>query len=224
MLLAPPHALIGKSSFADNCSVNISINGEPIDFELEGERTAGEIMAQLEALCEGAGMTIVLVKADGREIPEAELDGFFAADIASIGNLEIETISGDEILRMAGAAAADFARLSADLQDIPLLLQTGRGHDAMDTIARLSESLQVLARLLPLLSLASLPAEALQIDGLNPGEYLASVFPFVEEITQALESQDTVTIGDISEYEIAPRIEELSAFLSAIATHTSQNC
>ena len=180
-------------------------------------------MAQLEALCEGAGMTITLVRSDGREIPEAELDAFFAADVASIGNLEIETISGAEILQMAGVAAADFAQLSADLQDIPLLLQTGRGHDAMDTIMRLSERLQGLSRLLPLLSLSGIPLEALQVDGMNPGEYLASIFPFMEEITEALETQDTVTIGDISEYEIAPRIEEISGFLSAVAAHTSQN-
>ena len=203
--------------------MNISINGAPFDFELEGEKTAGEIMAQLEALCEGAGMTITLVRSDGREIPEGELDAFFAADIASISNLEIETISGTEILQMASVAAADFAQLSVDLQDIPLLLQTGRGHDAMDTIMRLAERLQGLSRLLPLLSLSDIPTEALQIADMNPGEYLASIFPFVEEITTALETQDTVTIGDISEYEIAPRVEEIAAFLSAIATYTGQN-
>ena len=211
------------AQFSDNLAVNISLNGAPLDFELEGGKTAGEVMAQLEALCEGAGMTITLVRSDGREIPEAELDAFFAADVASIGNLEIETISGAEILQMAGVAAADFAQLSADLQDIPLLLQTGRGHDAMDTIMRLSERLQDLSRLLPLLSLSGIPLEALQVDGMNPGEYLASIFPFMEEITEALETQDTVTIGDISEYEIAPRIEEISGFLSAVAAHTSQN-
>ena len=198
------------------------MNGAPLDFELEGEKTAGEIMAQLESLCEEAGMTICRVMADGREIPQAELDAFFGTDIAVIGNLEIETISGADILQMAGRAAAGFARLSAELQDIPLLLQTGRGHEAMEAMTSLSESLQGLSRLLPLLSLAGVPDEALQIEGMNPGEYLASIFPFIEEITQALETQDTVTIGDISEYEIAPRVEEIGDFLSALAARTGQ--
>ena len=202
--------------------MNISLNGAPLDFELEGERTAGEIMAQLEALCESNGMTISQVRSDGREIPEGELDAFFEADIASIGNLEIETISGADILQMSGRAAADFAQLSADLQDIPLLLQTGRGCEAMAAITRLSEKLAALSRLLPLLSLAGIPDEALQIEGMNPGEYLASIFPFIEEVAQALETQDTVTIGDISEYEIAPRIEEISNFLLAVAARTGQ--
>ena len=202
--------------------MNISLNGEPLDFELEGEKTAGEIMAQLEVLCEGAGMTITHVRSDGRDIPESELDAFFEADIAGISNLEIETISGADILQMAGRAAEDFAQLSVGLQDIPLLLQTGRGAEAMDTITRLSEELQALSRLLPLLSLAGVPDDALQIEEMNPGEYLASIFPFIEEITQALETQDTVTIGDISEYEIAPRVEEIGKFLSAVATSTGQ--
>ena len=203
--------------------MNIRINGAPLDFALEGEKTAGEIMAQLEALCESSGMTITAVKAGGREIPEDELDGFFASDIESIGDLEIDAISGKEILELAGRIATDFARLSADLEDIPLLLQTGRGRNAMDTIALLSEKMEYLRRLLPLLALAGVPEEALKIEGMNPGEYLASVFSYMKETAAAIEQEDTVTIGDISEYEIAPRLQAIGDFLSAIAGNASQN-
>lgn len=198
------------------------MNGVPLDFELEGEKTAGEIMAQLEALCESSGMTITAVRSGGKEIPESELDAFFAAGIESISDLEIEAISGVEILGMAGEAAKDFAQLSAELQDIPLLLQTGRGRGAMDAITRLSEKMESLTRLLPLLSLGGIPDDALKIEEMNPGEYLASLFPFMEEVAAALEQEDTVTIGDICEYEIAPRLQAVGDFLLAVAEHTSQ--
>ncbi|MBO8451200.1 MAG: hypothetical protein IAA96_08880, partial [Spirochaetes bacterium] len=80
-----------------------------------------------------------------------------------------------------------------------------------------------LKRLLPLLSLGSVAEENLLLDGQNPGEYLAAVFPFIGEMSGAIEQQDTVTIGDIAEYEIAPRMREIGNFLTAVVRNAGQN-
>lgn len=196
--------------------MNIRINGMPLDFELENERTVGEVMAQLERLCESNGMTVTSVRSGGREIVADELDDFFAADINAVEDLEIQAISGVEILDMAEKAGGELARLSLSLQDIPVLLQTGRGRQAMDIVAELSGQMEKLCYLLPLLPLAGIPEETLSIEEMNPGAYLAAISPFMKEVTEAIALQDTVTIGDISEYEIAPRMLEIANFLLRI--------
>lgn len=178
-------------------------------------------MAQLEQLCEANGMTITSVRAGGKIIEAGALDAFFQNDINTLEDLEITAISGAEILEIAMETGNELLQLAESLQDIPVLLQTGRGHEGMDSIARLSQQMENLCRLLPLLTLAGIPEESLKIAEMNPGEYLASISPFIEEATQAIEQQDTVTIGDVCEYEIAPRMLEISNFLLRITDAAS---
>ena len=46
--------------------------------------------------------------------------------------------------------------------------------------------------------------------------YYGFLSPILEELLDALKKKDTILVGDLSEYELAPKIEELSAVLSAL--------
>lgn len=194
--------------------MEIRINGTNIDFQLENEKTAGEILGQLEKACEKDGMTITSIASGGKRFSAEELDAFFSRGIDEIPDIEIETLSGADILLMAKASGERLAGLAEKMREIPVLLQTGKEREAMERLEFFSEEMQRLEKLLPLLPLAGIEEEKLRIEGLNPGEYTAALSPFLEELTEAIEQNDTVTIGDIAEYEVAPRIEAIGGFLS----------
>ena len=219
----PLYRLKEPAGTADNQKMKIQINGTPLDFTLENEKTVGEVMAQLERACEANGMTITAVRAGGKTLSADTLDNLFAVPVTDAEDLELETISGREILALAEEKSAACAALADQLEEVPVLLQTGREKEAMAVMETFSRETEELKRLLPLLSLGSVAEENLLLDGQNPGEYLAAVFPFIGEMSGAIEQQDTVTIGDIAEYEIAPRMREIGNFLTAVVRNAGQN-
>ena len=90
--------------------------------------------------------------------------------------------------------------------EVPLLLQTGRDREAMAVIVRFSELTQTLVRLLD-------AAPLLTIDSRRPDEFFGDLNRILKELIEAFEAKDSVLIGDLMEYEIAPRMRKLQAAL-----------
>lgn len=106
-----------------------------------------------------------------------------------------------------GRLAGDLEPYLARASDVSLLLQTGRDREAMELIVRFTELSQALVRAL---ESAALPA----VDGQEPREFFGELNRMLKELAQAFEARDTVLIGDLMEYEIAPRLRRLQAVLS----------
>jgi hypothetical protein len=102
---------------------------------------------------------------------------------------------------------ADLAPCIEHAAEVSLLLQTGRDREAMAAIVHFSELAQALVRLL---EAVKLPA----IDGRPPQEYFGELNRILKELIEAFGAKDTVLIGDLMEYEIAPRLRQLQAVLA----------
>jgi hypothetical protein len=96
-----------------------------------------------------------------------------------------------------------------EVSDISILLQTGKDRQAMDTIVRFSELSQDLVRLV-----ASIFPENSNKDLQDFFKELGGV---LSELLEAFEARDSVLIGDLMEYEIAPRLERLQTILQELA-------
>jgi len=96
-----------------------------------------------------------------------------------------------------------------EVSEISILLQTGRDRQAMDTIVRFSELSQNLVRLVssifPNNSNKDLEAFYHELNGV------------LSELLEAFDARDSVLIGDLMEYEIAPRLERLRSILQELA-------
>ena len=196
--------------------MDILINGTDIEFQIEQEKTVGEILGSLEAECEKSGMTITGIRADGETIPPASLDEFFTRSPESVARIELDTISGTEIRASLRDLGERFTAVVPQLRDIPVQLQTGKDLQVMETIHGFSLSLQNFYRLLPLLSIAGISADDSGIDGAVLTELPGELSPLLSDLLDGLQKKDTVLVGDISEYELAPRIERMGAALSAV--------
>ena len=92
------------------------------------------------------------------------------------------------------------------LVEVPVQLQTGKESAAMQTIIRLTELLTRVVRLVPL---AEQAPDTQDVDLSGVRSFAQDIGPHLLELKDALEAQDTVLIGDLLEYEIAPRLERL---------------
>ncbi len=92
------------------------------------------------------------------------------------------------------------------LEELPVLLQTGKDHEAMQHIITFTELSGKLTRLIPYVRLHT----GIDIAGDGKegtfGQLYQELNPVLDELTEAFSSLDAVLIGDLVEYEIAPRI------------------
>jgi hypothetical protein len=287
--------------------LEIRINGQPLDFKLEGERTLGEVVRGLEQWLAGSELVLCEARGDGRELlgaPPQEWSGTPPAEVRRLeltvrhaselrlDNLrtlleyleavrafaaEPERGQAEELLRghplfleslrrhfseaEVGAEAAGLAalaagpgpealcrlapeprallkaaadrlaeriglrlaeaddpraalrRLSGELEaaaagisEVSVLLATGRDRQAMEAVVRFTELSQ---RLLAHLARLGVPA----VGGREPREFFAEFNRLLGELLSAFQARDTVLIGDLLEYEIAPRFRQLQAVL-----------
>ncbi|MFW6338990.1 MAG: hypothetical protein ACOC25_08675 [Alkalispirochaetaceae bacterium] len=100
---------------------------------------------------------------------------------------------GEEFLAVARAVAGSLE----SIEEVPVLLQTGEGANAMRRLAGFTGLVERLVRLYPLWAEEHEAGEA-DFEELN--EVLA-------ELIQALGDEDSVLVGDLVEYEVVPKIE-----------------
>jgi hypothetical protein len=84
----------------------------------------------------------------------------------------------------------------------------------MNAIVRFSDLFEGVGRVLPALGAANRPFPSLGDRSL--GEFYTEMNGHLSELLEAFAAQDSVLIGDLMEYEVAPRLEQLGAALEEI--------
>jgi hypothetical protein len=108
-------------------------------------------------------------------------------------------------------------RITQELEETPVLLQTGQEKQAINSVLRFIELSEKAIRLFRILS----THESKVLDGLSYEEVDFTDFYLdfntsLGELEEALGNQDTVLIGDLLEYEVVPRLDTLSRFTQKI--------
>jgi hypothetical protein len=126
----------------------------------------------------------------------------------------------DERLREVQAPLAELSGISAlvestaqRLEDLPLDIQTGKDGRAAETVQLFSTITEKLFRIFSLLKLEGFIADTLLIDAMPVSAFVSDFSAALKELLAAYEARDAVLVGDLAEYELAPR---LRTFYSAI--------
>jgi len=105
-----------------------------------------------------------------------------------------------------------------EISEISILLQTGKDRQAMDTMVRFSELSQSLVRLVASVLADSVdPSKQVTVGGMGLQDFYQELNGVLSELLEAFDANDSVLIGDLMEYEIAPRLEQLRIFLQEVA-------
>ena len=113
---------------------------------------------------------------------------------------------------------AEFRRASSvyrgaaeELRELPVWMQTGKEGRAMQAVLVFVELFDKIIRLMPELGKHGVDANAIKVDGLELPAFYSSFNGILRDLAKAIEDRDSVLIGDLSEYEVAPRMEGLFA-------------
>ncbi len=171
-----------------------------------------DIAALLAKAAEAAG---------GASAPDGVAAGPDAALRADI-RLRAEGVQGlarerlSEIEDPAGEmrkAAMLYRSQAADLAELPVLLQTGKDERAMRIVLLFIETFNKVIRLIPELRRQGFDTDALRVEGSSLPDFYASFNEVLRSLSRAFEDKDAVQIGDLAEYEVAPR---MAGFFAAI--------
>ena len=99
------------------------------------------------------------------------------------------------------------------MEELPLDLQTGKDQRAAETVQLFTQMGEKLFRIFFIYTSEGLSTETFVIDDLPAKTFMEEFNSALRELIKAYENRDTVLAGDISEYELAPR---LLKFFSAL--------
>ena len=116
----------------------------------------------------------------------------------------------DPVAEMRKTAAL-YDRHTAELLELPVLLQTGKEERAMRAVLLFIEIFNKVIRLMPELTRLGLDSNLVRIGDLALPEFYSSFNEILRKLSAAFEDKDAVLIGDLAEYEVAPRMAELFA-------------
>ncbi len=186
------------------------VNSEKIDIELENEKTIGDVLRSFEEECEKNNATTIKITLNENTVNADQFDEICKKPIAEETKLEFVTISQADIQNMFLQEASDCESLAEKIQELPGKLQAGKDKEANNLITVLAD---LIGRFCHTASLSALFPDIygnLQIDGKPLGEFFSDFLQILNDFEGALNSKDTVLIGDLAEYEISPRLKAIA--------------
>ena len=149
---------------------------------------------------------------DGGETLEKLLTKTSEADRFQVINYLDTLISGIlERIREAAEPESEIHKVSRSLNtlvpeisNVSILLQSGKDKQAMGILMSFMDAMDKLLRLIPFIKRRN--PEIFSEEGGELTDIIKDLNSFLNEIAEAFSVQDTVLIGDLLEYEVAPRI------------------
>ncbi len=169
-------------------------------------------LAGLDSLLSGADPSAVLSWKDWRReevLQQAEqLEALASARLREVDD------PAAALREVSGALGACIQEIG----EVSVLLQTGHDRQAMAAVIRFTDLSQTLTRLFGNLR-ALLPPEKRQlaVGSRSAEEFYQELNGSLRQLLEAFEGQDSVLIGDLLEYEIAPRLDALRGVVEELA-------
>lgn len=192
------------------------INDEKIDITIEDEKTVGDVLRSFEITCEANEIAVIGIKIDGKQITAEIFDDEAAKPLSDSLKFEFNVISKQNIKDSFSRLSSLFKQLAEKMQQIPVELQSGKAREAHESIKTLADSIEEFCHIAALASLFKEYTEV-KINDMPFSEFFKEFSPVLNDFEEALKSNDTVSVGDLSEYEICPRLEAIASALEGIA-------
>lgn len=181
------------------------------DFRLQGEpEDALAAIAAISVYLQDKGRAIMVIKADGVNVaPDKLVDMLQGKPLAEIGSLEVESAD------VAGLVDGSLKELTDTLPELPKachelasIFQGNSPEEGFEPFHKLADIwANVKTRELMVANALNLNLEELRVNGESVTALHEELNIYLQEAVVALESGDLVLLGDLLEYELAPRAE-----------------
>ena len=194
--------------------ISFYINGEPVEVQLEGEETIGDVLKSFEITCEQNAAAVIGITVDGKTITADTFDEEASKKLGKDTKFEFSVVTKDSIKQSFAELAKLFEQLSQKMEEIPVALQGGKNKEVSESIKNVADSIDNFCHIAALASLFPQDFGSVKIDGKQFADFFQDFSPILSDFEQALQNNDTVLIGDLSEYEICPRLKAISQALN----------
>lgn len=196
--------------------IQIFINGEQVDAKLEGEKTVGDVLKSFEMTCEENNAAVIGITLNDQLINADSFDEYSKKTLSDNDKFDFTVVTEKSIRDSFATLAELFNKLSLKMQEIPVDLQSGNNLEAIEAIKSLADSIDQFCHIAALASLFPSTFNSTLIEGMDFKVFFDEFSPILLDFEEALKNNDTVLIGDLSEYEICPRLQSISNALKNI--------
>ncbi len=196
--------------------ISFYINGEPVEVQLEGEETIGDVLKSFEITCEENAAAVIGITVDGTTITADTFDAEAGKPLGADTKFEFSVVTKDSIKQSFAALSQLFAELSEQMENVPVALQSGKNKEVSESIKKVADSIDNFCHIAALATLFPKDFSNTKIEGKDFSDFFQEFSPVLVDFEQALTNNDTVLIGDLSEYEICPRLKAISTALTQV--------
>lgn len=189
------------------------INGQQVDVSIEDEETIGDVLHSFEQICEENEASVIGIVVDGRKITAETFDDEAEKRLTGNERFEFTLVTKNDIMQSFDRLAELFLELAEKMEDVPSELQNGKNEEVALSIKNLADSIDQFSHTAALATLYPETFSDTRIDGMGFNDFFADFSPILKDFEQALQSNDTVMIGDLAEYEICPRLKAIAGSL-----------
>lgn len=192
------------------------VNGQKLDITLQDEKTIGDVLKQFEISCEQNKLATIGISLNDKIVTAEEFDEISKHPIEENTKLDVSVISEQAVAESFKQSAAEMKEVVELLKNIPVEMQSGKDAQAKKTIIKLSDVMNAFCSTVTWSSLFPEAFGNIKIEDKTLSDFLAEMSPILKDFSEALENSDSVLLGDLSEYEICPRLESLSDALGSL--------
>ena len=193
--------------------IEFFINGQQVEVQLEDEQTIGDVLKSFESTCEENEAAVIGITVNGKQITADIFDEEAAKPLEKNTKFEFSIVTKNDIKEAFVKLSELFAELASQMENVPVALQSGKNLEVSESIKKLADSIDQFCHIATLASLFPETFKESSMSGMNFKDFFADFSPILKDFEDALQNNDTVMLGDLSEYEICPRLKDISKAL-----------
>ncbi len=190
--------------------MELRVNGQKIDITLEGEKTVGQVLKAWESEAAKNDATTISIKLNGKDVSADDFEKAIQEAVTESTLIELSVITKDEIKNNFVECGKFFDFYSEKLKELPLILQSGKESEANKMIADFADLIDSFCHVATLSALFPDLYSSIKIQDKAIDSFFEDFAPVLKEFEDAFSAKDTVSLGDLAEYEISPRLEKIS--------------
>ena len=193
--------------------IEFFINGQKIDVKIEEEKTIGDVLKSFEATCEENQAAVIGIEVDDKTVTAEIFDDISKNALTDNTKFNFTIVTIADIKASFDKLSQLFEELSKQMEQVPADLQNGKNIEVSNSIKSLADSIEQFCHVANLATLFPEEFKNTQIDGHDFKEFFTDFSQILKDFEEALQNNDSVMIGDLSEYEICPRLQAISKAL-----------
>ncbi len=190
--------------------MQVIVNNQEIQISLEDEKTLGDFLKAFEQNCADNDATIIGIAVNDEQLSADTMEKSFILSLDEVSKVELSTVSSTDIAGSLKDLAKQSGNIADNLCTISMLYQAGKDKEASAFITEFADFFNGFCRTISLSSLFPKTYGTLRIENLEISQFLSDFSQLLSDFEKALKDNDIVLIGDLAEYEIAPRLHSIA--------------